>query len=701
MTERSTENPAKLLKFSGNRVPVILQTEVAECGLACLAMVAGHYGHETDLTTLRRQHSISGHGMTLKQLIDIAHNINLNTRALKLELEDIAELVMPCVLHWDMNHFVVLKSVGRKHILINDPAIGERKITLSEAARSFTGVALELLPSNDFKQEKQESRLKLSHFWSRIIGLKSSLATIFVLSLLLQLFSLVTPFYMQTVVDDVILRSDDNLLFVLALGFGLLLLIDTGTSFLRQLVILNFSSRMNIQMAGNVFRHLIRLPMTYFSKRHMGDIVSRFSSLETVRDLFTTKLVAAAIDGLLVILTLVVMFFYSKLLTFVVLGVAGLYTIVRLVFYRPIRLLTEESLVVSAKENTHFMETVRAIQTIKLFEKENDRQGQWHNKLADSMNKDIQLARWHIGFDVTNKILFGVENIVVVYLAATAVMGSLMSVGMLYAFMSYKNRFIESINALIDTWIEFRMLEVHLSRLSDIVLTEKERTEVANIVIGEDVRSKVLRGSIEVKNLAFAYSPNEPFVFENINFTVDAGETVAIVGQSGCGKTTLIKCLMGLFEPSSGSILVDGQPLATIPNYRAVIAGVMQDDQLLGGSVADNIACFDDQVNVERIIASAKRANIHDELMKFPMQYNTLVGDMGDTLSGGQKQRIVLARALYRQPTILFMDEATSHLDVANEIFINKQIGSLNMTRIVVAHRPETIKSADRIINLA
>ena len=707
MSNSNTDNPVNLLKFSGKRVPVILQTEIAECGLASLAMVAGYFGYETDLTTLRRRFSISSHGTTLKQLMDIASHINLNTRALKLEMQHLGELQLPCILHWDLNHFIVLKSVGHNHLYINDPAVGERKILLEEATKSFTGVALELMPSEEFEPDKQQSALKLRHFWNRIIGLKTNLVLIFILSLFLQIFALISPFYMQTVVDDVILRSDKSLMTILALGFGLLLLIETGTSLLRQVVILNFSSRMNIQMAGNVFRHLIRLPMEYFSKRHMGDIVSRFGSLEVVRELFTTKLVAAAIDGLLAIFTLVVMFFYSKTLTFVVLGVAVMYLIVRLIFYRPIRILTEEGIVIAAKENTHFMESIRAIQTIKLFQKENDRQNQWQNKLADSMNKGIQLARWHIGFNVINKLLFGVENIIVIYLAANAVMGNLMSVGMLYAFISYKSRFIGSISELIETWIDFKMLEVHLNRLSDIVFTERERTELI-LSPASDTKPELqqdhqetFQGKITVKNLSYAYSPNEPSVFEEVSFEIKAGETVAIIGHSGCGKTTLLKCMMGLFQASSGSIYVDGKVISTIPHYRTMIAGVMQDDLLLGGSVADNIACFDDLLDMERVVACASMACIHDELMTFPMQYNTLVGDMGSTLSGGQKQRVILARALYRQPKILFMDEATSHLDVNNEMSINKQIGELTITRVIVAHRPETIESADRVIDLS
>lgn len=691
-----------LLHFgSGRRLPVVLQTEAAECGLVCLAMIAGFHGYDTDLASLRRRFSISSHGTNLKTLMDMAGRLHLAGRALRLEPEHLGELQLPCLLHWDMNHFVVLKAVQRNRVVIHDPAVGERVFEKEEFAQHFTGVALELSPTDKFQTGEDRQHLKLSHFWSRIAGLKRSLVQVLLLSLLLQLFAVVTPFYMQTVVDDVILRGDNNLLLVLALGFGLLLLIQTGTNALREWVILHISSRLNMQMAANLFRHLIRLPMSYFSTRHMGDVVSRFGSLQNVRELLTTGLVAAVVDGIMALITLAAMFFYDVKLTLIVLLVVVLYAALRLLLYRPLRLLTEEQIVAQAKHDSHFMESVRAIQTVKLFQRENDRQGQWQNRLADAINKDIRITRWHIGYNTLNRLLFGLENLLVIYFAATAVMGNILSVGMLFAFMSYKTRFVESMDALIAKWIELKMLGLHLDRLSDIVFTPAEAIDQQNVLaLSDSGTTEPLTGKIEVRNLGFRYGEAEAPAFQNLNFTIEPGETVAIAGPSGCGKTTLLKCLMGLLQPSEGEILIDGLPLKQLPHYRNQIAGVMQDDQLLAGAIADNIACFEPQLDLERIVHCAQMACIHEEILRMPMQYNTLVGDMGTSLSGGQKQRIVLARALYRAPRILFMDEATSHLDVANESLVNDHIKRLAITRVLVAHRPETVGSAGRQIEL-
>ena len=694
--------PDQLLNFSSRRrLPVTLQTEAAECGLVCLAMIAGYHGYEAELASLRRRFSISSHGTNLKTLMDMAGKLHLAGRALKLEIHHLEDLQLPCVLHWDMNHFVVLKSVHRSKITIHDPAVGERDLTREEFANHLTGVALELTPTEEFKVGEDRQSLKLLHFWIRISGLKRSLVQILLLSLLLQVFAVLAPFYMQTVVDDVILRSDDKLLLVLAIGFGLLLLIQTGTSALRQWVILYISSRLNIQMAANLFQQLIRLPMSYFSTRHMGDVVSRFGSLNKVRELLTTGLVSAVVDGVMALITLVAIFFYDIRLTLIVLFIVILYAVLRLLLYRPLRLRTEEHIVAMAKHDSHFMESVRAIQTIKLFQRETSRHGQWENRLAEAVNKDILISRWNIAYDIINRLLFGVENILVIYFAATAVMGNVLSVGMLYAFMSYKARFVESMDALIAKWIELKMLGLHLDRLSDIVFTQAERADVQSALplVAEDC-GQALTGKIEVRNLGFRYGEAEPPAFKNLNFTIDAGETVAITGSSGSGKTTLLKCMMGLLEPSEGEILVDGQPIKQLPQYRSQIAGVMQDDQLLAGTIAENITCFEVSLNIQRIVECARMACIHEEILKMAMQYNTLVGDMGASLSGGQKQRIVLARALYREPHILFMDEATSHLDVTNESMVNDHIKRLAITRVLVAHRPETVESAGRQINI-
>lgn len=601
-----------------------------------------------------------------------------------------------------MNHFVVLKEINRRGYWIHDPAQGERLITRDDMEKLFTGVILELSPTTAFEKAETRERLRLAHFWSRLVGFKRNLAHIIFLSLLLQIFTLIAPFYLQTVVDDVILRHDDYLLLVLALGFGLLLLIQQGTNALRDWVVLHMSMRLGLQMSANLFRHLIRLPMDYFSKRHMGDIVSRFGSLDHLRQLLTTGLVTTLVDGVMASLTLIVLFIYNATLTWVVMGIVLCYALLRWFLYRPLHLLTEESIAAKAKENSHFMESIRAIQTIKIFHRESDRQHYWQNYLADAMNKDIRIARWNLGYQTAKGLLFGAENILVIYLAADAVMGNVFSIGMLYAFISYKDRFVRAMDNLITQAIEFKMLGLHLNRLADIAFTPVDPVADNTLTNNADftVATPLIAGHIRVHNLGFRYGESEAPAFSGVSFEIEAGETVAIIGPSGCGKSTLVKCLMGLLTPTEGEIFIDGKPLWQLPHYRRQIAAVMQEDQLMSGDIAENIACFEQPIDLARVYQCAQLACIHEDILRMPMQYNTLVGDMGASLSGGQKQRILLARALYRAPRILFMDEATSHLDTVNEERVNRHIRELEMTRVIVAHRPETVASAGRTIFL-
>lgn len=691
------ENPAKLLQYGwGNKLPTIIQTEASECGLACLAMIADYHGHKVDLNSLRRKFSISSKGATLADLIKLGDNLQMSARPLRLELEELNQLKTPCVLHWDLNHFVVLKSVKRDKITIHDPAVGVRTLKLEEVSKHFTGVALELTPTPDFKPKEIKRKTKLSDFWSRITGVKRVLVQIFVLSLLLQIFAIASPFYMQLVVDDVIVSQDLDLLVVLAIGFGLLMLINVAVTALRSVIILYMSTQLNIQMAANLFRHLLKLPMDYFEKRHIGDVVSRFGSLGSIRNLLTTGLISALVDGIMAIGLLVMMFVYSKLLGFIVIGSVLLYTLLRFALYRPYRQLNEEQIVANAKQNSNFMETVRGVQSVKLFGNEVQRQAVWQNYYADEMNAGIKVGKLNITYNFLNGLIFGVENIIVIYLAATQVIDSLLTVGMLYAFMSYKSQFTGKASALVDKIIQFKMLSLHLERLGDIVLAEQEKDTEGYESIEKS------SGTLEMKDIRFKYSSNEPEILKGINYKVEAGSAVAIVGASGAGKTTLVKILLGLLEQSEGCVMLDDKDIRKIGlrNYRKMIGTVMQDDQLLSGSIADNICFFEPNFDQERIEQCAKMAAVHQDITAMPMAYHTLIGDMGSSLSGGQKQRLLLARALYKQPKVLFLDEATSHLDVGLEKVVNDTVKQLNITRIIVAHRPETIAMTDKVLVL-
>lgn len=690
---------AILLNFGGQgRLPVIQQTEAAECGLACLAMISSYHGHRIDLNTLRRRHPVSLKGATLRALIQVASQMHFVCRPVRFELDHLRRPRMPTIVHWDMSHFVVLKSVTRRGILVHDPASGKRFFPIAEASKHLTGVALELSPSEGFRPKDERARLPFSTFWTQLRGSRHALVQILILSAVLEIFVIASPFYLQLTIDEVIARGDADLMIVLALGFGLLAAIKVGSTAIRSLVILVVQNVLHFQIGARLFHHLVRLPIAYFEKRHIGDILSRFTSIEPIRSALAEGMIAATIDGIMALATLAMIFVYSTQLALVVLAAFVLYAVARLGLYRLLRERSLAAIEAKAHENSTFIETLRAVQSLKIFNRESDRETQWLNRYADVVSANVRLGRAKIAFATINDALFGLENVVTIYLAARLALSNSLTIGMIFAFMSYKQHFTEKAVQLVEKALDFRILELHLERLADIALSPLER--------GHDqvlAYMRQIRGRIELRNVFFRYAETEPFVLEDINFIIEPGEFVSIMGPSGAGKTTLIKIMLGLVEPTRGEVLIDGVPLSTIgPRaYREHVGAVMQEDQLLSGSVADNICFFDPSFDQDRMIQCTQLAGIHEEIMAMPMSYNSLIGDMGSSLSGGQKQRVLLARALYRLPRILVLDEGTAHLDVENEIKINDALKRLQMTRISVAHRPEIGSGASRMLRIA
>ena len=679
--------------IGGKRLPDIRQSEAAECGLACLAMVAQFHRRDVGLNTLRNEYPVSLKGMTLKTLMGTAEKLGFGSRPLRLELEQLRGLQTPAILHWDMAHYVVLKKATPTRIFIHDPGRGPRVFTFEEASPHFTGIALELTPGPVYKPPPVVPKLSFGALFGSVTGLRAVVLQVLALSLILELYTLVSPFFMQLIVDDSIAMNDGDLIQTLALGFALLLLINTGASLLRTRILATLQSSLALQMGSGLFRHLLRLPLAYFEKRHVGDLVSRFGATEPIRAVLAEGLVAALIDGAMAVLTGVMIFIYAPLLGFIVLGALACYVGLRVVSFHKLKRMSLDLMVARAGEGTAFIESMRAIQAIKLFNREVERGVVWMNRYTEEVRADTGISMVKQTFRTLNEFIFGVENIVIVYLGAHAVLAGHMSVGMLLAFIAYKYQFVIKASTLVEKAIEFRMLDLYLDRLADIAGAEPEPRAPARIH-----RTAEIRGDIEVRDIAFRYAEGEPFIFENVSFKIAAGEYVAITGPSGGGKTTLLKIMLGLMQPTHGEVLVDGVPLAKLGNeaYREAIGAVMQDDNLLSGTIADNICFFDESNDLEQMARCAELAGIHADIVEMPMGYNSLIGDMGTSLSGGQRQRVLLARALYRKPRILFMDEGTSSLDIETERRVSAAIQSLGLTRIIIAHRPETIATAKR-----
>ena len=680
-----------------SRVPIVRQSEAAECGLACIAMISCSAGRHVSLSELRHRHPTSLKGATLAQLVDIARKLGFSGRAVRLDLDELERLQTPCILHWDMTHFVVLERVARGSVVIVDPARGRREVSHDETSRRFTGVALELTPVAGLRARPPAPTVSPWQLSGSMHGVRSAVAQVLSLSLALQVFILLAPFFMQWVVDQVLVSGDRDLLAVLGIGFSLSLLLQASIGLLRGWSLVHLSSSLGVQWVGNTFSHVLRLPIEFFERRHLGDITSRLGSVHAIRRVLTTSFVESIIDGVMALGTLTLMFLYDGRLAFVTILAVLLYLLLRAILYGSLKERSDEQLVAAAKQQTHLLESLRGIQAIRLAGHASRREATYSSLTVDTLNGEVALARMGLGFATASQLIFGFERIAVVWLGALAAMDGRFTVGMLIAYLAYKDQFVQRTSSLVDKWVEFRMLRLHGERLADILLCSPQE---ADCLVDEAPNPSHGAMRVEVQGLSFRYADGDPWVLRDCSFVIEPGECVAIAGASGCGKTTLLKVMLGLLKPTEGVVRLGGIDVHRHGGSRArdVIGAVMQGDPLFAGTILDNISLFDPDADPARVEAVARVAGVHDDIVAMPMGYHSLVGDMGAALSGGQLQRVVLARALYRQPRLLVLDEATSHLDMASERRVNVAVRQLEITRLLVAHRTETIASADRVL---
>lgn len=688
-----------LLDFGGSRrTPLIRQGEASECGLACLAMVASYHGLEVDMPTFRRHFGGSLRGTTLKSLIKIADRVGLGCRAVRAEMSELFEIQTPAILHWNLSHFVVLTKVKRslrgRTYVINDPARGSLVLSESEVSRLFTGVVLELTKTTRFIPHRARSPLRIGQMWSSIHGAGAALIGVLALSAILQLIALVTPFYLQLGLDNVLPTADEPLLETLAIGFGGIAIINVLTNWLRSIALLNITNLFSFQIINNLYRHLMSLPLSWFEKRHVGDVISRFGSTEPITDFVSQGMISALIDGIMAFITLILMFIYSPILSAVAFTSWLIYIVLSLSSFGIMRASNVSTIAASARESSAFIESIRGVSTIKAFGREATRQSAWQTLKAATINAHLKLGRISSAVEAGSGVIFAAERVIFVYIAIRLAMKGSFTIGMIFAFQAYKQQFMDAATRLVDQAFKYRLIDVHLTRIADIALSRSES-------VGTRVETdRPIRGTIEMKGVSFRYGPGDPVILNNINLTIQAGEMVAFVGPSGGGKTTLLKLAMGLLEPTAGIVQVDGQPLHQfgLRAWRSRIGSVLQDGQLFAGSLAENIAFFEPEIDIERVREACARAAVLDDIETMPLGLETLVGDMGSALSGGQRQRVMLARALYADPALIVMDEGTANLDPAAEAAVVDTLREMSVTRLISAHRPLAVRAASRVI---
>lgn len=689
----------------------VLQSESTECGLACLVMIARRHGHGCDLRSLRQRFGSAALGMTLRDLTQAAQALGLSSRALRLEPEDLPALQLPCILHWNLNHFVVLQRCDRRRAVILDPAQGRRRVGLEELSRHFSGVALELAPMPQFRAEPAPARLRLRSLVADPQGLSAALGRILLLALSLELLVLAGPLASQLIIDNVLNTGDGELLLLVVGVFSVLVLLQAAWAWLRAYWIRRLTQQITLEGQTLLFAHLLKLPASFFQARGAGELAVRFESAASLQRIFTQGMTVALVDGLMAVLVLGLMVLYAPSLALIVLGAVLLYALIRLFIDTELRRAAAERLTLAAREQGHFLETLRCITAIKLHDRTAERRSQWLQMAVDVANRDHRTAALLNSAQTLQTLIFGLEHLAVLAWGAhtilqgpAAALPAPLTVGMLVAFLAYRGQFVARVSALLDAISQWRLVRLHLDHLADIVL---EPPEVQDSAAQPDLpaagpKRPACPQRLELRGLGFRHPGSQTWLFRGLQESVEPGELVAIAGPSGVGKSTLVRIILGLLPPSEGQVLYGGVPIEHLgpPAYRRLIGAVLQDDSLLSGSVAENIALLDPEPDPAWVLECAARACLHESIRSLPMGYHTPVGEQGHWISGGQRQRLLLARALYKRPSLLVLDEATSHLDTDLEEQVNASVRALNLTRIVVAHRPQTLAAADRVIHL-
>lgn len=605
-------------------------------------------------------------------------------------------LKTPCILHWSFFHFVVLKRVKKDSVIIFYPAAGKLKVDFAQVSACFTGVALEMQPTTDFKKLPAIPKIDIYRDYFKSSGIGRALFQLVTVSILVEILAISSPLYQQWVIDGVMSTGDMSLLLMLAVGFLLIYALSFAMTLLRSWMAIQFSHDVNMQWSSGIFVHALRLPISFYEKRHLGDVISKFSSASAITRTLTASTFMVIVDGVLAILTLGFMGAYSAMLAAISVSFLVLHIAVKFWAQLEMRSLNQSEISAASKQQTYFIETFRGIRTIRLLNMEEKRASRWLEFASTTENIRHFVERNGALQNSARSFLTSVEALLVIYVGAQMIIAKTMTLGMLFAYLMYKNQFSSRALGLVESFQKISLLRVHGHQVADIVLTDAEPGFTSTFSKPD------LPATIEVRGLSFRYSKDGPWIFRNVSFAVAAGKTVALTGPSGCGKSTFVRLLLGLEAFEEGEILLGGVSVKKlgVRASRGMFGSVMQEDVLFSGSILENIAVFDDHADEQRVESCGRLANIHAEINLMPLKYRTLIGDMGSSLSGGQKQRILLARALYHKPSMLLLDEATSHLDLSNEEIINSRFRDLGLTQLIVAHRPGTISQADRVLTI-
>lgn len=688
----------------------VRQKDAMQCGTACLAMMCRHYGYDIGIDEIERLCPSSRDGVSLLAISETATGLGLENATAKMSVDRLSEMPLPCILHWNQNHFVVLCKVSKngKHFFVADPGVGHVRYSRSEFAsrwagnESGKGIAMLLQPTPDFFKNREKRRQKKRtlrfilgymakykrHFTNILLGLAVG-----------SVLQLIMPFLTQAIVDVGIKKQDIGIIWLILAGELMIVLGRTATDFIRRWLLLHISMRVNISLVSDFFIKLLRLPMSYFDRKLTGDLMQRIADHARVQTFLTTQVLGVSFSVLNFLIFGIVLAFYDAAIFWVFMAGSAVYGLWITFFLRRRKVLDYELFERQSENQNKTFQFLTSMQEIKLQDCERRRRWEWEDVQADLFAVQMKILKLGQSEEAGAIFINEVKNILITVMAAAAVINGEITLGAMLAVQYIIGQLNSPVEQLMAFVYSLQDVKISLERINEVHLGRDEEADTGKLTRFESEKS------IKIKHLDFKYDPHAlKHVLRDINLTIPQGKVTAIVGASGCGKSTLIKILLGYYPPGGGSVSVAGCDLSrySLKWWRRQCGVVMQDGVIFSESIARNIAADDNEIDRTRLHEAARIANIHDYITGLPLQYDTKIGAEGNGLSQGQKQRILIARAVYRNPDFIFLDEATNALDAGNERCIVENLAEFyrGRTVVVVAHRLSTVRNADNIIVL-